>query len=279
MGREFSFLLRAKPSDSADPCSPTFFRARDVLPSFLLRPFARVLPRSYALARSCRIRMFGSPRLRCPVRSPTPFPFGRYRGIPLLRSDVRIVCSVSSCLSCRRGERFSASALVYMGQNPSRGNYPAASIFKADLLLRPHGGIVHWSVLLLRNLQSLGNESEHGTQHLPLLNFSETYRSPVCVHGRTFLSVILHARGQLPVHRTVLPCLSITFHESYFLFLYLYYSRFFWNVNTFLKNFFENFLVKTLRADNGGEGDLREGDILPGGVLRKRCSSQASAEE
>ena len=75
--------------------------------------------------------------------------------------------------------------------------------------------------------------------HLPLLNFSETYRSPVCVHGRTFLSVILHARGQLPVHRTVLPCLSITFHESYFLFLYLYYSMEFVFVKSFWKNFFE----------------------------------------
>ena len=80
------------------------------------------------------------------------------------RSCVRMSgSSVPFRLACLVGEGRDSRLplLCILGQNPSRGNYPAASIFKADLLLRPHGGIVHWSVLLLRNLQSLGNELKH----------------------------------------------------------------------------------------------------------------------
>ena len=49
-------------------------------------------------------------------------------------------------------------------------------VFKADLLLRLLDGIVHWTILLLRNLQALGNESEHCAPPTSL-NFSETFPS------------------------------------------------------------------------------------------------------
>ena len=103
---------------------------------------------------------------------------------------------VKVCCSGNRNSQL--PLLIYVGSNPSRGIYPAAYFVKADLFLRPHGGIVHWSVLLLRNLQSLGNEPEHLAQHLPFLNFSETYLPSPClpaIDGRSCPSSV----GCLPV--------------------------------------------------------------------------------
>ena len=71
----------------------------DVLPhslhssALILRPCAGPLPRSHVPARSCQNRMSEWHRLHDPVRTPTPLPLGRYRGIPLSRSFVRIGCS------------------------------------------------------------------------------------------------------------------------------------------------------------------------------------------
>ena len=98
---------------------------------------------------------------------------------------------VKVCCSGNRNSQL--PLLIYVGSNPSRGIYPAAYFVKADLFLRPHGGIVHWSALLLRNLQSLGNEPEHLAQHLPFLNFSETYLPSPClpaIDGRSCPSFV-----------------------------------------------------------------------------------------
>ena len=58
-------------------------------------------------------------------------------------------------------------------------------VFKADLFLRLLDGIVHWTILLLRNLQSLGNESEHLAP--PALEFFGDV-SVLLLSLRTFLS-------------------------------------------------------------------------------------------
>ena len=141
----------------------------------------------------------------------------RCRGVTFSHAVVRICCSFLTD-SVDEGERFPASVPVYWVMTRRGGTWPAASEFKADLYLRPPGGIVHWSVLLLRNLQSLGNESEHCSAP-PCIEFFGDIPSFACLPMKSERSCpSLMVAHSLVVHRTFLPCFSITFHESYFLF-------------------------------------------------------------
>ena len=87
----------------------------------------------------------------------------------------------SSTVCPARGEILGFRSCI-SGPIARRGGHCLPRVFvKADLILCPPAGIVHWSVLLLRNLQSLGNEPEHCLQHLPVLNFSETFLPSPCL--------------------------------------------------------------------------------------------------
>ena len=78
----------------------------------------------------------------------------------------------------RRGEIIS-TPLIYVGLITRAASVRCRVCSEVDSVLRPLGGIVHWSDLLLRNLQSLGNEPVHTAP--PVLNFSETLMNWICL--------------------------------------------------------------------------------------------------
>ena len=132
-------------------------------------------------------------RLHDPVRTPTPLPLGRYRGIPLSRSFVRIGCSG---FAVRPGEegRDSRLPLQICGLIARRGEH-----FRRVILSKP----IYFSApevelyIGLSSFYEIFNPWEMNlniaAQHLPVLNFSETFSCSGL--RRTFLS----ARDRLPV--------------------------------------------------------------------------------
>ena len=159
-----------------------------IVPSAFRLPCAKALPRS-----SLRTRDRNA-FVRMPPITTVRLPTDALIAWALPRSYASAIGCQNPLFRClrfvrRRGEIL-GFRLSISGQNPSRGKFAAASEIKADLLLRPPGGIVHWSVLLLRNLQSLGNESEHN-EHLPALNFSETLPPSPCLPVKSRRSCLL----------------------------------------------------------------------------------------
>ena len=132
-------------------------------------------------------------RLRDPVRTPTPLPLGRYRGIPLSRSFVRIGCSGFAVHPGEEG-RDSRLPLQICGLIARRGEH-----FRRVILSKP----IYFSApevelyIGLSSFYEIFNPWEMNlniaAQHLPVLNFSETFSCSGL--RRTFLS----ARDRLPV--------------------------------------------------------------------------------
>ena len=117
----------------------------DVLPhslhssALILRPCAGPLPRSHVPARSCQNRMSEWHRLRDPVRTPTPLPLGRYRGIPLSRSFVRIGCSGFAVRPGEEGRDSRLPLLYIWAHSPSRRSLPAACFCQSRFNSLPSG--------------------------------------------------------------------------------------------------------------------------------------------
>lgn len=106
-----------------------------------------------------------------------------------------------------RGLRALSTFPFRMGTCPARLSLLPRHL-KVDLLFRPYHIVVHWSVLLLRDLPSLENEFTHIVVP-PDMNFAETlpsfiYGLPVNANFPVRLSVCYPS--QLSVHRSLPPC-------------------------------------------------------------------------
>ena len=111
------------------------------------------------------------------------------RALPVPRRSVCLSRRVLRSCGSFEEERNPSTYRLYMRvKNPMRRRCLPQDRAEVESVFRPLGRIVHWSDLLLRNLQSLGNELKHAAP--PVLEFFGDV-TPWFAWSRTFPSALV----------------------------------------------------------------------------------------